>query len=83
MTREELIERVQKVVCQHLDVPKEKVTLSAGLIADLGADSLDAIEVVMAVEEEFDLELNDAVAHEIQTFGDLVDELVKQLGVMA
>jgi acyl carrier protein len=65
-------ERVKKIVVEHLDVEEEKVTMEASFIDDLGADSLDNVELVMAFEEEFDIEIPDDAAEHIQTVGDAV-----------
>ncbi len=64
--------RVQKIVVEHLGVDEEKVTDKASFIDDLGADSLDTVELVMAFEEEFGIEIPDDAAETIQTFGDAV-----------
>ena len=68
----EIAERVKKIVVEHLSVDEEKVTDSASFIDDLGADSLDTVELVMAFEEEFGIEIPDDAAETIQTFGDAV-----------
>ena len=65
-------ERVQKIVVEHLGVESDKVTQEASFIDDLGADSLDNVELVMAFEEEFDIEIPDDAAEHIQTVGDAV-----------
>ena len=66
------LERVRKIVIDHLDADPDKVTEKASLIDDLGADSLDNVELVMAFEEEFDIENPDDAAEHIQTVGDAV-----------
>ena len=65
-------DRVKKIVVEHLDAPAEKVELKASFIDDLGADSLDTVELVMAFEEEFGVEIPDDAAETIQTVGDAV-----------
>ena len=65
-------ERVKKIVVEHLSVEEEKISESASFIDDLGADSLDTVELVMAFEEEFGVEIPDDAAESIQTFGDAV-----------
>ncbi len=65
-------QRVRKIVVEHLGVEEEKVTEQASFIDDLGADSLDTVELVMAFEEEFGIEIPDDAAETIQTFGDAV-----------
>jgi len=64
--------RVKKIVVEHLGVDESKVTESASFIDDLGADSLDTVELVMAFEEEFNVEIPDDAAEKIQTVGDAV-----------
>ncbi len=65
-------ERVKKIVVEHLGVNEEKVVEGASFIGDLGADSLDTVELVMAFEEEFGIEIKDEDAEIINTFGDAV-----------
>ncbi|MEM6266912.1 MAG: acyl carrier protein [Pseudomonadota bacterium] len=63
-------DRVQKIVVEHLGVEGDKVTQDASFIDDLGADSLDIVELVMAFEEEFGVEIPDDAAEKISTVGD-------------
>ena len=65
-------ERVKSIIVEQLGVDEEKVTLDASFTDDLGADSLDIVELVMAFEEEFGIEIPDDAAETIQTFGDAV-----------
>jgi acyl carrier protein len=65
-------ERVKKIVIEHLGVDEEKVTNNASFIDDLGADSLDTVELVMAFEEEFGCEIPDDAAEKIQTVQDAI-----------
>ncbi len=74
------LERIRKIVIEHLDVDPEKVTEKASFIDDLGADSLDNVELVMAFEEEFDIEIPDDVAEHIQTVGDAAKLIDERLG---
>ncbi|MEO0393201.1 MAG: acyl carrier protein [Pseudomonadota bacterium] len=69
----DVAERVKKIVVEHLGVEEDKVTEKASFIDDLGADSLDTVELVMAFEEEFGVEIPDDAAEKILTFGDAVD----------
>ena len=62
-------DRVRKIVVEHLNVDAEKVVEKASFIDDLGADSLDQVELVMAFEEEFEVEIPDDAAEQIQKFG--------------
>jgi acyl carrier protein len=70
-------ERVKKIVVEHLGVEADKVTDNASFIDDLGADSLDTVELVMAFEEEFGCEIPDDAAETILTVGDAVKFLEK------
>jgi acyl carrier protein len=70
-------ERVKKIVVEHLNVDAEKVTDTASFIEDLGADSLDTVELVMAFEEEFGIEIPDDAAESIVTVGDAVKYIDK------
>ena len=63
-------DRVRRIVCEQLGVGEEEVTLSASFIDDLGADSLDTVELVMAFEEEFEIEIPDEEAEKIATVED-------------
>ena len=68
----DVADRVRKIVVEQLGVEEDKVTEAASFIDDLGADSLDTVELVMAFEEEFGIEIPDDAAETIQTFGDAV-----------
>ncbi len=74
-----LEERVAEIVIDQLGVSKEELVLEAGFIDDLGADSLDIVELVMAMEEEFELEIPDDDAEKMQTYGDAVSYLKERL----
>jgi acyl carrier protein len=73
----DISDRVKKIVVEHLSVDDAKVTDTASFIDDLGADSLDTVELVMAFEEEFGIEIPDDAAETIQTFGDAVGFITK------
>ena len=73
------LERVRKIVIEQLDADPDKVTEKASFIDDLGADSLDTVELVMAFEEEFDVEIPDDAAEHIQTVGDAVKFISEKL----
>jgi len=68
-----VFERVQSIVAERLSVDTEKVTMDAEFIGDLDADSLDLVEVIMALEQEFDLEIKDDEAENIRTVANAVD----------
>ncbi|MGB1548207.1 MAG: acyl carrier protein [Alphaproteobacteria bacterium] len=69
----DVAERVKKIVVEHLGVDEAKVVSNASFIDDLGADSLDTVELVMAFEEEFGVEIPDDMAEKIVTIKDAVD----------
>ena len=71
-------ERVKKIVIEHLGVEESKVTENASFIDDLGADSLDTVELVMAFEEEFSCEIPDEAAEKILTIKDAIDFIESQ-----
>ena len=68
----DVAERVKKIVVEHLNVDAEKVSDGASFIEDLGADSLDTVELVMALEEEFGIEVPDEQAEKLQSVGDVI-----------
>lgn len=68
----DIAERVKKIVVEHLGVEEGKVTDNASFIDDLGADSLDTVELVMAFEEEFEIEIPDEAAEKIVTVSDAI-----------
>ena len=77
MTPEEILPRLTKVIIEHLSVEKEKVVPTASFIDDLGADSLDLVELIMAIEEEFDIEIPDEEAGEMFTVQNAIDYIVR------
>ena len=70
---EDIKGKIKKIVADHLGIEEEKVTEEASFIDDLGADSLDTVELVMAFEEEFECEIPDDAAEKIQTVKDAID----------
>lgn len=73
MSSEEVFDKVKEIIVEQLGVAENAVTGEASFIDDLGADSLDIVELIMALEEEFDLEIPDADAEKVVTVGDVVD----------
>ena len=73
MSSEEVFEKVKEIIVEQLGVAENAVNMEASFIDDLGADSLDIVELIMALEEEFDLEIPDTEAEKIVTVGDAVD----------
>lgn len=73
MSQDEIFSKVQKIVSEQLGVEASEVKPEASFANDLGADSLDTVELVMALEEEFDIEIPDEAAEEIATVQNAVD----------
>ena len=73
----DVADRVKKIVVEHLNVEADKVTENASFIDDLGADSLDTVELVMELEEEFDINIPDDAAEKIQTVGQAIEYIEK------
>ena len=73
MSSEEVFDKVKEIIVEQLGVASDSVTLEASFIDDLGADSLDIVELIMALEEEFDMEIPDSDAEKVVTVGDVVD----------
>ena len=72
--------KVKKIICEQLDVSEEDVVSKASFVDDLGADSLDQVELIMAMEEEFDISISDEDAEKISTVQDTIDYITKALG---
>jgi len=79
MTGEEIFEKVKGIIVEQLGVAETSVTTDSAFIDDLGADSLDIVELIMALEEEFDTEIPDSDAEKIVTVGDVVDYIKEHL----
>jgi acyl carrier protein len=77
MGREETAEKVKSIIVEQLGVPPEDVNGEASFIEDLGADSLDIVELIMALEEEYDIEISDEDAEKLQTVGDAVNYIAE------
>ncbi len=73
MSSEEVFDKIKEIIVEQLGVAENSVTEEASFIDDLGADSLDIVELIMALEEEFDIEIPDTDAEKIVTVGDVVD----------
>ena len=79
MKRQEILERIIPVIVEQLDVKESEVKEDANIEKDLGSDSLDGIELLMALEEETWIEISDKEANEIETVKDIIDLLEKKL----
>lgn len=73
MSSEEIFDKVKEIIIEQLGVTESSITMEASFIDDLGADSLDIVELVMALEEEFDIEIPDSDAEKVVTVGDVVE----------
>ncbi len=76
----DVAERVKRIIVEQLGVSEDEVTPEASFIEDLGADSLDIVELVMALEEEYDMEISDEDAEKIQTVNDVINYVKERKG---
>lgn len=72
MSEDNILEKVKSIIVGQLDVSEDQITLESKFIEDLGADSLDTVELIMAFEEEFDISIEDEEAEKLTTVGDVV-----------
>ena len=72
-----MFEKVQAIIAEELGIDKEKITMDSRLAEDLGADSLDAVELIMTLEDEFGIEVDDEAAIKIKKVADIVEYLEK------
>ena len=79
MNEQEIFEKVKVIVVEQLGVEEEKVTKEATFVDDLAADSLDIVELVMAIEETFDIEIPDEDAEKVVTIGDVVKYISEKI----
>ena len=73
MNTEEIFDKIKEIIIEQLGVAEDAVSTESSFIDDLGADSLDIVELIMALEEEFDIEIPDTDAEKIVTVGDVVE----------
>ncbi|HEY9838524.1 MAG TPA: acyl carrier protein [Vampirovibrionales bacterium] len=83
MSQEDIFSQVKKIVTEQLEVEGDKVTPGASFAEDLGADSLDTVELVMALEENFDIEIPDEAAEKITTVQEAVNYIESQVAAKA
>ena len=79
MTQEEIFGKVKDLVSKQLSIDEKEITTDASFIEDLGADSLDTVELIMSLEEEFDIEIPDEEAEKIKTVQNVVDYILNHL----
>jgi acyl carrier protein len=80
MDMQQLEEKVKDIIAEELGVEREKLTGEASFMEDLGADSLDTVELVMAFEKEFDIDIPDEEAEKLRTVGDALQYLHEKIG---
>lgn len=68
-----VFEKIRKILSEQLDIEEDKITLSSNIVEDLGADSLDIVDLLMSLEDEFDVEVPDEEIENIKTIGDMVN----------
>ncbi|HCD71906.1 acyl carrier protein [Thermovirga lienii] len=81
MRMEEITARLKEIVMDRLDVEEDQIKPEASFVEDLGADSLDIVELIMGIEEEFDIEIPDEDAEKLTTVGDAMEYIKNKLGV--
>ncbi|HPU68330.1 MAG TPA: acyl carrier protein [Acetomicrobium flavidum] len=83
MRVEEIESKLKQIVMDRLDVDEDQITPEASFVEDLGADSLDIVELIMGIEEEFDIEIPDEDAEKLTTVGGALEYIKSKLGVEA
>ena len=81
MKRDEVLARLKEIIIDRLDVEEDQIKPEASFVEDLGADSLDIVELIMGIEEEFDIEIPDEDAEKLTTVGEAIDYSSKKLGI--
>lgn len=79
MQRTEVVEKVTGIMVEYIGVAEEKVKEESNIVDDLGADSLDSVEIIMGIEEAFDIEIPDEEAEKMTTVGAIVDGVIAKL----
>ncbi|EFQ23661.1 acyl carrier protein [Aminomonas paucivorans] len=81
MQMEEVMSRLKEIVVDRLNVEEEQIKPEASFVEDLGADSLDIVELIMGIEEEFDIEIPDEDAEKLTSVGDAINYVKNKLGI--
>ena len=81
MTKEEVVAKLKSIVSDRLDVEEDQVTPEKNFVEDLGADSLDIVELIMGIEEEFDIEIPDEDAEKLTSVGEAMNYTLTKIGV--
>ena len=81
MKKEEVLSRLKEIIVDRLDVEEDQIVPEASLVEDLGADSLDIVELIMGIEEEFDIEIPDEDAEKLTSVGEATNYTLSKIGV--
>ena len=81
MKKEEMLSRLKEIIIDRLDVEEDQIVPEASFVEDLGADSLDIVELIMGIEEEFDIEIPDEDAEKLTSVGEAMNYTLAKLGV--
>lgn len=81
MKKEEILARLKEIITDRLDVEEDQIVPEASFVEDLGADSLDIVELIMGIEEEFDIEIPDEDAEKLTSVGEAMNYTLSKIGV--
>lgn len=81
MTKADVLAKLKEIIIDRLDVEEDQITPQASFVEDLGADSLDIVELIMGIEEEFDIEIPDEDAEKLTTVGEAINYASSKLGI--
>ena len=81
MKKEEILSRLKEIIVDRLDVEEDQIVPEASFVEDLGADSLDIVELIMGIEEEFDIEIPDEDAEKLTSVGEAMKYTLSKIGV--
>jgi len=81
MKKEEILVRLKEIIMDRLDVEEDQIVAEASFVEDLGADSLDIVELIMGIEEEFDIEIPDEDAEKLTSVGEAMNYTLSKIGV--
>ena len=81
MKKEEMLARLKEIIIDRLDVEEDQIVFEASFVEDLGADSLDIVELIMGIEEEFDIEIPDEDAEKLTTVGEAMNYTLSKIDV--
>ena len=81
MTKADVLARLKEIIIDRLDVEEDQINPEASFVEDLGADSLDIVELIMGIEEEFDIEIPDEDAEKLTTVGEAINYACSKLGI--